>query len=47
MVSVASSSVGEASLFAHTDIQFHSAVYEMEPMPAMLALTSLSTSACP
>lgn len=27
MVSVASSSVGEASLFARTDIQFHSAVY--------------------
>lgn len=47
MVSVASSSVSEASLLAHTDIQFHSAVYEMEPMPAMLALTSLSTSACP
>lgn len=27
MASVASPSVGEASLFAHTDIQFHSAVY--------------------
>lgn len=47
LVSVASSSVGEASLFAHTDIQFHSAIYGVEPMPAMLALTSLSTSACP
>ena len=27
MVSVASSSVSEASLFAHTNTQFHSAVY--------------------
>ena len=47
MVSVASSSVSEASLFAHTDIQFYSAVYGVEPMSAMLALISLSTSACP
>lgn len=27
-------------MFAHTDTQFHSAVYGVEPMSAMLALTS-------
>ena len=47
MVSVAPSSVSEASLLAHTDIQFHSAVYGVEPMPVMVTLTFLNVRALP